>query len=244
MKAQVIPLDLLTTSDRVAMLTVLQSQFDGVTRATFEADLLEKNWVVAIRSSKGEIRAFSTLAIEKVVFEGRELWVAFSGDTVVETDDWRSRSLAQAWIPAIFAIKRHYRAEPLYWHLISSGYRTYRFLPALALQFYPHHAVQTPPSALRLMNALSQRRFGANYDPNSGIIRPNHPYVLKTGLRGIPRERLADPHIAHFAQANPGHQQGDELACIAQVSTENLTPLARRLALRGLPCEIMTGVSA
>jgi hypothetical protein len=243
-KVQVIPRDLLTPPDRAAMLTLLQSQFDGVTAAGFEADLSQKNWVVAIRTPQGEIRAFSTLAFEKLQFEGEVLWIVYSGDTVVETDDWKSRSLAQAWIPAVLAIKRQYRAGPLYWHLLSSGFRTYRFLPALARHFYPRYAAPTPPREHRLMHILSVRRFGADYDPSSGVVRPAHPYVLNARLGGIPPERLADPHIAFFAQANPGHAQGDELVCLARISADNLTPLAGRLASKGLPCEILTGVSA
>ncbi len=244
MRAQLIPRDMVRAADRASMLSLLQSQFDGVTRASFDADLDNKDWVIAIRDEAGGICAFSTLALHQTRFEGRGLWVAFSGDTVVEPASWHSGSIAQAWIPAILSLKRLYDAEPLYWHLISSGYRTYRFLPALARQFYPHHAAPTPNWEARLMEALSVRRFGAGYDRSRGVVRPAHPYVLTQNLRGIPRPRLSDPHIRHFARLNPGHQHGDELVCLTRVAPENLTPLARRLEARALSCEILTGVPA
>lgn len=244
MTAQLIPRDMVSTADQARMLSLLRSQFHGVTRTSFDADLDEKDWVIAIRDEAGGIRAFSTLAFQRIRFEGQRLWVAFSGDTVVEPASWHSGSIAQAWIPAILALKRLHDAEPLYWHLISSGYRTYRFLPALARQFYPDHAAPTPDWEARLMETLSVRRFGAGYDRSRGVVRPAHPYVLTQDLRGIPRARLSDPHIRHFARLNPGHEQGDELVCLARVAPENLTPLARRLGARALSCEILTGVPA
>jgi hypothetical protein len=49
----------------------------------------------------------------------------------------------------------------------------------------------------------------------------------------IDAQRLADPHVAYFQAANPGHARGDELACLAELALENLTPAGRRML--GLP---------
>jgi hypothetical protein len=40
----------------------------------------------------------------------------------------------------------------------------------------------------------------------------------------IEEQRLDDPHVAYFAAANPGHRQGDELACLTRLDPANLTP--------------------
>src|SRR5690349_23459155 len=42
-------------------------------------------------------------------------------------------------------------------------------------------------------------------------------------------QRLKDPHVSFFINANPGHVGGDELACLAELSRANLTPAGRRM---------------
>ncbi|MFH7029318.1 MAG: hypothetical protein ACHBN1_28975 [Heteroscytonema crispum UTEX LB 1556] len=53
--------------------------------------------------------------------------------------------------------------------------------------------------------------------------------MLRGCLKGIPQERLQDPHIQFFALHNPGHLQGDELVCLTEICEENLTPAGKRM---------------
>jgi hypothetical protein len=57
--------------------------------------------------------------------------------------------------------------------------------------------------------------------------------ALRPGVAEIDAQRLADPHVAFFRDINPGHARGDELACITELTLENLTPAGRRML--GLP---------
>jgi len=45
-------------------------------------------------------------------------------------------------------------------------------------------------------------------------------------------QREPDERWYFFLEANPGHERGDRLASLAELSAENLTPLARRLRQR------------
>ncbi len=64
----------------------------------------------------------------------------------------------------------------------------------------------------------------------TGVVRFTRPQVLRDHLRGISNERLRNPHVAFFAQRNPGHGNGDELVCITELGPGNLTPAGRRMA--------------
>ena len=63
----------------------------------------------------------------------------------------------------------------------------------------------------------------------TGIVRFEQPQRLRGTLSGISPTRLEDRHVAFFAGANPGHADGDELACLAEISDANLTPAAWRM---------------
>ncbi len=241
MKARLVARERLGDRDRAEMLALLRTQFEGVTRDSFTDDVEAKNWVLLLREDSGELLGFSTLDLSRTSFEGEAVWVMFSGDTVIDPSAWQRGCLAQVWWPSILELQRRHGAEPLYWLLISSGYRTYRLLPALARRYYPTHEGPTPVRESRLLAQLAVERFGAQYDRASGVVHPATPYRLRRGLSGIPSERLADPAVAFFARRNPGHEEGDELACLARLAPNNLTALGRRLAARPAAIEVAAG---
>jgi hypothetical protein len=45
----------------------------------------------------------------------------------------------------------------------------------------------------------------------------------------VEETRRKNPHISYFIGRNPGFIRGDELACLARVSPDNLTPIAHRI---------------
>ena len=80
---------------------------------------------------------------------------------------------------------------------------------------------------------MAAERFNGKYDVETGIVRLDCPSVLKQEYSGIPENRLKDPHIAYFAQRNPGHIHGDELLCFSELSEEKLTRLDKRMWRKG-----------
>ena len=209
MTSMLIRREALTRSDEREMYGLLATQFDGVSERTFFDDLDNKNWVLFLRSKDGgRVEGFSTLALYRRTFEGNGFDVICSGDTVVDPSGWGQRSLAQHWIPAVEHLRRQYARGPLYWLLISSGFRTYRYLPVFARTFYPCRAHPTPPEMRRLMDFLAADRFGDQYDAKRGIVRLRRPQMLKPGLQGIPAERLKDPHVEFFHSLERGKKSG------------------------------------
>jgi hypothetical protein len=239
MKSLLVSRSRLSEVDKSAMRDLLQSQFEGVTACSFDGDLAEKSWAILLKDDAGALTAFTTLDLYASRFQGRLVWVVYSGDTVVHPSNWHSHSLMQAWWPCILALQNAHDAKPLYWMLISSGFRTYRYLPAFAHEFYPRVGHPTPPEMQALMDHLAVERFASGYDGVNGIVRPRAIYPLRSDLAAIPQERLTDPDITFFLERNPGHAEGEELMCLAEVTPENLTPLGRRVVARAIPPEII-----
>ena len=219
----------LTPGDRDAMLGLLATYFTGVTRERFEADLAEKNWALLLEED-GRLRGFSTLQIYETTLPGGEpVTVVYSGDTIVEQDAWGTASLPRCWIAAVRKLRARYPRGKLWWLLLTSGFRTYRFLPVFWRDFWPRHDGPTPPEMREMAGFLARERFGDLYLYKEGIVRFPEPQVLREGCAAIPPGRLEDPHVAFFLERNPGWVRGDELVCLTELAEENLTRAGRRI---------------
>ncbi|MEL6937936.1 MAG: hypothetical protein AAFO84_01950 [Cyanobacteria bacterium J06598_1] len=229
MQTELVKTSELTQGDRASMYALLDSHFEGATLQVFETDLSLKNWVLLLKDAEDELKGFSTMLMYDISFEDELVTVVYSGDTIMDPSAWSSSALSQAWVQAVNQLKRQYQGEKLYWLLISSGFRTYRFLPTFWKTFYPRHSRSTPPEMQRLMQFLATRQFGEWYDAAAGVVRFPSPQRLRGHLEGIPPERLRNPHIKYFAQNNPGAAAGDELVCLTEIAAENLTKAGQRM---------------
>jgi hypothetical protein len=229
MTGSLVPRAQLAPRIKEQMLRLLEAHFCGVSPQQFRRDLEEKNWVVLLTDESGRVRGFSTLLFYTTAFEGQELKVVCSGDTIVEAGARGDPALARTWIKAVNRLREASGANTVYWLLLTSGFRTYRFLPVFWRAFWPRYDRLTPPDVQRLLCGLARERFGDGFDPSRGIVRFPNPQRLRAEHLEIPSGRLADPHVAFFAQRNPGFGAGDELVCLCELSEANLTPAGCRM---------------
>lgn len=222
----------LTAGQRNEMLGLMRGHFSGVTDARFREDLAGKDWVVLVEDAAQRIRGFSTLAVHPAVFRGEAIQVVYSGDTIVDRAARNSAVLARTWIGSVMRVTRGADADGrrVFWLLICSGYRTYRFLPVFWREFWPRHDERTPPDAQALIDHLATARFGRCYDWGRGVVRFDRAPALRPDLRRVPAGRRGDPHVAFFLDRNPAWHEGDELVCLCELAPRNLTPAGRRMA--------------
>jgi hypothetical protein len=230
----VVPVGMVGLNDRREMYALLRTYFSGTTRARFEADLREKEQVILLRdASTGRVQGFSTFMRIEMEIDGTKVVAFFSGDTIVDREFWGETILSRIWGQTIVTeaerIHTQQPATAAYWFLICSGYKTWRFLPVFFREFYPNPDVPTPPRFRRLIDTLGTTRFGDEYVSDAGVVRFRQAAPLRRGVADITCERLRDPRIAFFARMNPGHAEGDELACLAELSRANLTRAGLRM---------------
>jgi hypothetical protein len=219
----------LSPSQMNQMYGLLDRHFDGVTREQFDRDLAEKNWVILLAREE-RLVGFSTLLAYESSFRRAPVSVIYSGDTIVAREAWGTPALPRAWIAAVNQVRATVPRGQYFWLLLTSGFRTYRFLPVFWREFYPRFDRSTPTRQQELLEHLARERFGPQYDPGSGIVRFSQPQRLRSDASGIPENRSADLHVSFFASRNPGWAQGDELVCLTELIPENLTAAGRRMA--------------
>lgn len=233
---EVVDVKILTRRTKEALYVLFSRHYDEVSRARFEEDLREKPWILLLTDSdSGEVGGFSTLLLLERRVDGRPIRALFSGDTIVDPRYWGSLELVRVWIRFAAELKATAPALPLYWFLISKGYRTYLFLPLYFRAFYPRFDQPTPPFEERVLDALASSRYGAAFDPARGVIEfPRSHGQLKPELAAVEEHRRKNPHVRFFLQRNPTYSLGTELVCLAEISPRNMRRLPGETLSRAL----------
>jgi hypothetical protein len=222
-----------------AMYNLYELYFESTTSEIFAEDLAEKDYVVVLLGEHASIEGFSTLAVFESEFKGRPIRALFSGDTIISSPYWGTFALPEAFSRLAGQIKAERPDEPLYWLLISKGYRTYRYLPLFSKAYYPSWQTATPPDIQELIGFLGRLKFGGAYDAVSGLVRfPQSRGQLRGSWADIKAEALSKPEVAFFLDRNPNYRNGDELVCITELVEENLRSLALRSFRQGARAKV------
>ena len=223
--------DELTSDDSALMYQLMRQCYDNVSQETFTNDLLDKHWVLMIRSVEtGKVVGFSTQKLRELEIAGKAYSILFSGDTVVQRKYWGKREILLASACLVDALMQRVRGGKFYWFLISKGYKTYHFLPVLFKEFFPNKDCSTPDEVKQILDYLGTELGGNLFDPQRGVIESQGGwYVLKEDIAEMSTLRTKDPHAQFFMQLNPGFPSGDELCCLAELNTDNYTNVTLRL---------------
>jgi hypothetical protein len=87
------------------------------------------------------------------------------------------------------------------------------------------------PRAVSRIPELAACRRVTLYDATAGIIRYATPHErVREGVAPVDAFVLANPHVRFFVERNPGHADGEELACLAEVRLRDLARVVGRIA--------------
>src|SRR6266478_5029259 len=182
MRAETTTVNRLQVCEIGRMFALYSAYFEATNEAIFRADLAEKDYVILLRDAIGEIKGFSTGVILELNSGETRARAIFSGDTIIHHENWGERTLPLAFAAQAGRIKAQRPEEPLYWFLISKGYRTYRYLSLFFHDYVPRWDLATPQQGQTLLDVLACDMFGSAYDHRTGVIRHE---VSRGQLRGV-----------------------------------------------------------
>jgi len=228
--SETVAVEELAVAEKDAMYSLFAGNYENVSRPCFEADLFEKDCVILLRDTQDHaLRGFSTQKVMRFQVDGQAMRAVFSGDTIIARSHWGEQELGHAWSRFVAELRAEEPEIPLYWFLISKGYRTYLFLPLFFHEFYPRHDRVTPAREQKILDTLARIRYPGCYVRESGlIVFPESHGNLNNELAEIPPHRLRNPHVQFFLSRNPGFARGHELACMAEISAANMRSYASR----------------
>lgn len=222
--ARVQPVATLTVDDRRTMFGVMEAHYDCLAWDRFSADLDAKDSVILLLAD-GRIVGFSTL--KEVLLRprdgGRGHRAVFSGDTVLERAYWGQKTLPRAFFGHLLRLKLRRPFQPLWWLLISKGYKTYLLMTNNFHTHWPRYERPTPAVPQRVMHLAYDTLFGDAYHPERGVVGFERSLgQLKPGVADA-SDALASQHprVAFFRERNPNWARGEELACVARFTLVN-----------------------
>ena len=227
LKAKLVQIQSLTESEKMRMLLLMRGYYNGMTEEAFASDLSKKTGVFLLRDTGSqEIQGFSTVLVQQLTLGDRSCQGVFSGDTIVAKEYWGQRALQRSFALYMFMLKLKRPTEPLFWFLMSKGYKTYLLLANNFFIHYPRFDRPIPASIKRVMDLFYSGLFSEKYDASTGLITfSGETCRLRSGVAEITDELVrANPRIAYFQKANPQWTEGTELACVAKLTW--LNPLA------------------
>ena len=221
---------------REAMCLLFSRYFVDVTRPAFERDLADKQRVILLHDpADGTLRGFSTLQSYDMEVGGRRIRVVYSGDTIIHPDYWGQTALHRAFFWHSLRQKLTHPLTPLYWFLITKGYKTYLLLSRNFPEHWPRRELPIPNWQQQIIDCLARAKFGPAYHAERGVIRFEHPAGrLRDGVAPIDNKLLDDPDIRFFVGRNPGHSSGDELCCLGRIDVNFALSYSVRLVRRSL----------
>jgi hypothetical protein len=224
----------LGASDIAEMYALFAGYYADTSEAAFRADLADKTHAIVLYAGE-RIAGFSTLTLIDAPTPGPRYRTIFSGDTIIDREHWGEQGLALAFCTFAGSIKAQQPDLPLYWFLISKGYRTYRYLHLFSKQYWPSYRDQGAPALKQVLDTVAARKFGAYYDAATSVIRfPQSRGHLRPDFATV-RENLRErPEVRFFLDRNPNFAAGEELACITLLEAPNLRSVALRAFTAGL----------
>ncbi len=219
LRSKTIAVGALDDATRQAMWSLFAQYYADVSKANFLRDLAEKNHVIVLRDVHDHsVQGFSTLKVLENTVAGRRFVAVFSGDTLVAREYWGQTALQRAFLSYVVRTKMRHPRKPVYWFLISKGYKTYLLLSRNFPEYWPRHDKATPPWQAAIIDVLARLKYPQAWRPELGILHfEQSEGRLKDDVAPLDASLTRYPDIRFFAERNPGHAQGDELCCIGRV---------------------------
>jgi hypothetical protein len=221
LKATIYPLRSIHPDDLVSMHRILEKYYYNADVNTFLRDLNKKDGAVIIRKrDTKEVVGFTTYVKVDIEHKGKKVSALFTGDTIIEKEFWGDTALQLAAVRVALSTLFRSPRTPLYWFLITKGYKTYLLMANNFPSYFPRYDREFDPDTKEILHALCTKLFPGYYDEGTGLIGFGDSYQkLKDNVTDISDEMKAKyPKIAFFEKLNPTWREGTELPCIGEVT--------------------------
>lgn len=197
---------------------------------TFVTDMGKKTGVILLQDKRNErIVGFSTWTELNIKQNGENSIGIFSGDTVVEKEFWGNKELQKTFVKQLLKTKIKNPKTPVFWLLISKGYKTYLLLTNNFPKHYPSHE-KNNIKLESIVDEYCEQLYPSAYNKENRLLNFGDDYQYLKGDVAEITDDMTDenPKIRHFAKLNPSWQQGTELPCVGEVSVHMMWSFMRK----------------
>ena len=222
LRAQRLHTTQISDAQKHQMYELFEGYYKDVSYEGFCSDLAEKNCVLCFFAEQGltsRLIGFSTqMQRTHTLPTGHRVKYLFSGDTVMHHEYWGSKILQTSFFWFIVAEKFKSPFAPVYWMLMSKGYKTYLMMRRNFKNSYPSPFSEKNSKVKLAMDTFYTEKFGEFYCAKSGVIEFDVSHgAVKDAIAEPPLHVRKNPEIGFFLARNPEYSKGTELACIAEI---------------------------
>jgi len=207
----------------------------GLTQAYYDTDRdYAEGWlrthqrIGLFRSGDDELVGMASVDVFTETFRGRRLAVIFTSHVLLR-EEYRGHNLIQRLGLRVFLQTRmRYPLRSIYWFFDTFSYKSYLLLARNLREYWPRHDRPTPDWERGLMAHLSERTYGASWQPQQGIVVRSGRKKLRGEAAPLPADLSDAPDLQFYVRANPGHAAGDMLVCLCPLSLGNWAGVAWR----------------
>jgi hypothetical protein len=218
-KGRYLPIRKVTVHQIREMYDLFSRYYDNVSLDVFTRDMSEKTGIILLWDKQsGRIAGFSTLTCTELEVNGKRALGVFSGDTILEREYWGAKALQRVFYLCMLKERLRRPIRPMFWLLISKGYKTYLLLANNFLRYYPDKDGRFDWLE-GYVDLYCRKLFPQSFCERRRLIDFGEGYThLKGDVTPITDEmRARSGKIRFFEQRNPTWQRGTELPCIGVV---------------------------
>jgi hypothetical protein len=209
----------------------LTEEFYDVHREYAEAELRRRQNIAMFRMNDS-LLGMAAIDIFPVEFRGTTLIVIHTAHVLIR-EAWRGRNLLQKLGARTFlATRLRHPLRPIYWFYDTFSYKSYLLLPRNFREFWPRFDAPTPEPRAALIDQIATRLYGPAWRPAQGVVERSGQKRMRHSAAPLVLGPGADPQVAFFSRANPGHAEGDMLVCLCPLTLSNWLSLARKALQR------------
>ena len=188
------------------MFSLFSQYYIDVNEEHFRQDLHEKTHVFYFTDRDG-LAGFSTIFRKKIPYISSGS-ILFSGDTVTKQQYWGTKVLQRAFFRYIVASKLRSPFKPVYWMLMSKGFKTYLMMRKNFGRSFPTISEATPGNFLGIQRAFYTWKFKNAYNPVTHLISFDKSLGAVKGQLADPTStQLKNPEVAAFIKFNPRYSR-------------------------------------
>lgn len=230
-KSKVIKVSSLSVVELKEMHDVFSKYYNNADLETFFLDINKKQYVLLIKDRIDDrIVGFSTIALMDLDYGEKKVIGFFSGDTILEKEYWGSRRWQITWALFFLRIKLANPFTPIFWLLISKGYKTYLLLANNFENYYPR-LDGNDPKLEKVVDFYCDELYQDYYLKDEKILDFGGQYQsLQDGVAEICDDLMSEePKIQYFEKCNPNWRRGTELPCVGVMEISALTNFIKKV---------------
>jgi hypothetical protein len=195
-----------------------------------ELDLSEHTFVLTDRAN-GDFAGFGSLRRLELDVAGQAVGAFYTGHAFSHPGYWGTHEPVRSMVAHMLRHAAAHREREWFWLYSATGYRAYRYMPALFQAYVPQENGAPDPLADCVRALVGRRNFEQYYDEATGLIDWQwEGYGLSRQAAEITAAKADNAALRDYARFNPKWAEGVELLCIARLTSDNLTRLARHWA--------------